>query len=500
MTVPAPAADQVSRRYATLTFVRGALAALMVALAVGLLSALYSVPALGESMRKLGIQFTALRPLHTIFASAWIFLRGMAVVHRFLQEEGGPLKPGERLRLRGQVLLWAFAGLGILITLPLGITSGREYMGHHPLLSIPIFAGWLLFCWNYFGIAGRGFWQRPVYVMMWAVGSLFFVYTFTEQHAYLLPGVFGDPVVDRQIQWKACGTLVGSFNLFVYGTAIFLGEKITGDKSYGQSRTAWALLGIGLLNSFTNYTHHTYHLPQSHLVKWIGFCVSMTELLILLKVVGELSALVRAESEGGRTETAAGRCVTRILLGSAKWWTAAMLVSSILISVPPLNALVHGTYVVTGHAMGTTIGIDTMILLAAMSWLLRERPSTEVGVRKPVDCKQICRTAIGLNIAAGALAFWLHFAGLVDGVTRYLHPVGAGQAFAYRPAWLQASIGPVFAICGLALFGFFVMLLRRWVPVAFAPFDPEMLGEPVSGWPLEQSPEEREDPSGIPAC
>ena len=29
--------------------------------------------------------------------------------------------------------------------------------------------------------------------------------------------------------------------------------------------------GIGLLNSFTNYAHHTYHLPQSHVVKWVAF-------------------------------------------------------------------------------------------------------------------------------------------------------------------------------------------------------------------------------------
>ncbi len=454
--------DRATRRYATITFLRGALVALAVAILAGLLGALFSVPSLGARLADLGVDLRSLRPLHTVFAAAWIFLAGQAMVHRFFEDEAGPVTSGERGRLRAQVVLWGFAGLGIAVTLPLGITSGREYVGQHPLLSIPIAAGWLLFVWNFFGATRRGFWSRPVYVMMWAVGCLFFVYTFAEQHAWLLPDVFADPVVDRRIQWKACGTLVGSFNLFVYGTAVFLSEKLSGDEEYGQSRTAWALLGVGLLNSFTNFPHHTYHLPQTHVVKWIGFVISMTELLIFLRVVWELAELSKAED---RPE----RCVTRILLVAAKWWTAAMLVSSVLISIPPLNALVHGTYVVVGHAMGTTIGIDTMILLAAVSWLLERRPEHELEGLLPVDCKRVCRMAVALNLSAAFLVLWLHAAGLVDGIERYLD--GAqGPPFAHRPAWLSATMGPVFLIGGLATFVCFAGLLRRWLPPAFARF------------------------------
>jgi hypothetical protein len=37
----------------------------------------------------------------------------------------------------------------------------------------------------------------------------------------------------------------------------------------------------------------------------------------------------------------------------------AILLTAVMISVPPVNALIHGTYVVTGHAMGATVtGID----------------------------------------------------------------------------------------------------------------------------------------------
>jgi nitric oxide reductase subunit B len=106
---------------------------------------------------------------------------------------------------------------------------------------------------------------------------LFFVVTFVEQHLYLIPSFFGNPVQDLQVQWKATGTLVGSFNLFVYGSVIYIGERISRDSSYGHSKIAYALFAVGLLNSFTNFAHHTYHLPQDHLVKWISFVVWIAE-------------------------------------------------------------------------------------------------------------------------------------------------------------------------------------------------------------------------------
>ena len=335
----------VTRRYATLTFVRGAVVALAVALLGGLLSVFYTVPAMAAWLEPWGVDLRSLRPIHTVFASAFVFLGGVAVVHRYFQDVGGEITSGDRWRLRILVASWAAAGLGILGSLMLGVTSGREYLGFHPLFSLPIIVGWLCFAWTFFRITWRGFWQRPVYVTMWGVGCLFFVYTFAEQHAWLVSDVFADPIVDRRVQWKACGTLVGTFNLFVYGALIYAKEKIGGDATYGQSRTAYALFGVGLLNSFTNYAHHTYHLPQAHAIKWVAFVVSMIEMVILCKVVWDVAMSVRRRTPNGDN-------ASRAFFTATMWWTMFMLGTSIFISVPPLNTFVHGTYAVTGHAMG----------------------------------------------------------------------------------------------------------------------------------------------------
>ena len=66
-----------SRRYATLTFMRGSVVALSIALLSGLLAALYYIPPVATLMMKIGLDFTALRPLHTTFAAVFIFLGGL---------------------------------------------------------------------------------------------------------------------------------------------------------------------------------------------------------------------------------------------------------------------------------------------------------------------------------------------------------------------------------------------------------------------------------------
>ena len=450
------------RQFATLTFVRGGLIAIAVTLLGGLLGALYSVPSLAPAFQSLGLDLRQLRPIHTTFASAWIFLGGMAVVHRYLMDHGGPATDGDRWRLRVQVLCWTAAGVGILATLLAGVGSGREYVGFHPAFSVLILVGWLCYAWNFFRVVGPGFWNRPLYVTMWGVGTVFFVYTFLEQHAYLLPGIWSDPVHDLRVQWKAIGTLVGVFNLFVYGSVIYIGERISGDAEYGHSRTAYALFAVGLLNSFTNFAHHSYHLPQRELVKWIAFVVSMMEIIILVRAVSDLWALARTREDGPF-------CATRGSFAAAKYWSVAIVGSAVLISIPPLNAIIHGTYAVAGHAMGATIGIDTMILLGAVIWIVGEylRAREDETASDPLHCARMRWSVVGLNVGVALLVVWLHVAGVVTGITR----MRLAPAEAYLPpAWLGASSGLVFALTGAIAFLFFSSVLTTLFPLAFRSF------------------------------
>lgn len=438
----------------TLVVMACALTCLLLSILVGALGALYYLPPLARVAQGIGISLVELRPLHTTFASSWIFLGVTACVLYFLFEERGPTA-AEKKRTKLQLVCWGLAGLGALLTLPFGITTGREYLGFTPVVSVLILAGWILFAVTFFGRVRRGFWGRPVYVYMWGAGILYFLYTFIEGHAYLLPGLEKHPIADMQVQWKSCGTLVAAFNQMVYGSLIYVGEKMTGDSRPGHSKTSFALFGVGLLNSFTNYAHHTYHLPQSHLVKWIAFVVSMLEIILLVLVFREVTGLMK---RGSRSSLEFNTSVHFIEL--SKCWNLCLLTLALLISVPPLNALIHGTHVVMAHAMGSELAIDSYILFAVFAFLLgRIFPKREV-VTQFIDSQHVRRTARLLNASLVALVLWLLVRGLAVGVTRYLDQ--------REPAWLD-QFPYVFAVLGISVGIFLVRLVLSWLPLFLSP-------------------------------
>lgn len=425
--VDAPVSAGVDRAVAIQ--LRMALTCIVLAVCGGAAAALHYIPDAAMLLNGWGIGLAQLRPIHTSFASLWIFGASVAVIYHWLTTSHGGLQRSDRLRFRFHTVCWLTAGLGIFVTLLAGISTGREYLGFHPAFSAILLAGWLAFAWTFLERLAHGFWAQPVYIWFWTIGILYFVYTFVEGHSYLMPAVFEQPVRDLQLQWKSCGTLVGSFNFLMYGSLTYVGERLSGDKKYAQSSTAFWLFGVGCLNSFTNFAHHTYHLPQVEIVKWIAFIVSMMEVIILLKLIVDIGRMVAKRQPKAF-------CGRGGWLVHAKWWTTAMLLSSIVISVPHWNSVIHGTQVIVGHAMGTTIGIDTMVLLGCSSWLVCELSGGRGldAMNAPIT-KHMLR---GISVALGVLVTWLTVAGTSHGWHRFV-----GEA---TPDWVVQSrfVLPVF--------------------------------------------------------
>ncbi len=432
---------------------RLALLAIGLALTFGAMSVLHYLPSASGALQSLGLGLPALRPLHTTFAHAWIYAANLALIYSFLaaqRPEG--LDDADRQRFVFHTVCWVVGGGGVIVTLLLGVTSGREYLGFHPAFSVMFFAGWVAFAFTFFKYIAKGFWRRPVYVYMWAIGILYFMYTFVEAHAYLLPFVHQYPVADLQIQWKAAGTLVGSFNFLVYGSLIYLAERLSSDESYGQSRIAFWLFGVGCLNSFANFGHHTFHVPQTHVVKWIAFVVSMMEIIIVLRVLSDIVKMRGIKNEGPSYSATTG------FIRSARWWTLAMIFGGVIISIPSWNSIIHGTHVVVGHAMGAELGIDSMVLFAVVTYLVLTLYPEVAAVRERINGPSMRSVIATLNLSAAALVSWLMVSGTATGLLRYYQrPV---------PPWLTGGRW-VFVIAGFLMAGSLMTLLSRWVPLLF---------------------------------
>lgn len=309
------------------------------------------------------VSFERVRPLHVSSVVFWIILGAMGAVLSYLQQHTGKKIASVKL-LKLQFLLFAVAVLLILISYCAGIFGGREYWEFHPLLSLPITIGWVLFLLNFLRSLGS-LKNQPVYVWMWLTGIVFFLFTFLESYLWVFPYFRKHVITDMTIQWKSYGSMVGSWNMLLYGSSIFLMDRINNHKRYSFSKMAFVLYFTGLFNLMFNWGHHIYTLPTHAYIKHISYAVSMTELFIL----GRIIYLWKASLTEARKNF---YHLSYRFLAAADLWIFLTLVLAIAMSVPAINVYTHGTHITVAHTMGATIGINSFILLAISFDLLND--------------------------------------------------------------------------------------------------------------------------------
>jgi len=463
-----PASVAATGRAVARAFLACAALSLLVGLGGGLVVGLHYT-ALSPTLSRMVLGLAALRPIHTGATAGWIFFAGMAVVHRWLFErlearvaEGDatalPLVNAVARRARLQLGLWVFAAPSAAPALLAGYSTGREYLEYPPVCSIPIVAGWLLYAWNFIAVTRYRIRTMPVYAWMWGTSVVLFLWMFAEANAWMLDVLRERPVRDMAIQWKAYGSLVGSFNLLVYGSTSWLGTRISDDK-YARSNMAFALFLVGVLNSFTNYVHHTYHLPQAELPKWIAFFVSMLEAVILARVMYDVAGLGRKWADRKRHP------VVQTLLIATTTWTFVQLTFAILISIPPLNTWIHGTLAVVAHSMGSLIGIDSMALLAAGTWLMEEGDEA-----RPMDVGAARRglfSAGALNTGLAGMWLVLAIVGVQAGIGLVLR--GELPWVGAFPSWTGPGIVVSGLVAAVGMVGLVLPWLTRRAATASAP-------------------------------
>lgn len=301
------------------------------------------------------LSFEKIRPLHVSSVVFWIILGAMGAATTYLQQYTGR-KIYSHLLLKFQLILFLVSILVILVSYCFSVFGGREYWEFKPVLALPIALAWILFMINFIRSIGS-FKKQPVYIWMWLTGIVFFLFTFIESYLWVFPYFRNNVVNDMTVQWKSYGSMVGTWNMLIYGSGIFLMEKISGNKSYGYSRVAFALYFIGLFNLMFNWGHHIYTLPTYPFIKHIGYAISMTELLIFGRIILQWRSTLSTSRK--HIHLTAFRFIL-----AADVWIFLTLVLAIIMSVPAINLYTHGTHITVAHTMGATIGINSFLLLA----------------------------------------------------------------------------------------------------------------------------------------
>lgn len=316
--------------------------------------------------------FVKVRPLHVSLVVAWIFSSAIGGIYYYMNNYCGVKLWSEKLA-RFHFWIFIITGLCILTCYLMGKFGGREYWEFPAILSIPIFISWILFGLNYFKSASQKAGSWPIYMWMWATGIVFFFITFTESYLWIFPYFRNNLARDLTVQWKAYGALTGSWNMLVYGTAIFVMTRIKGDEKMAHSRTAFLMYFLGFSNLLFGWAHHIYIVPSAIWIRMISYVMSMTELLILAKIIIDWkNSLEEAKKDF--------HIVSYKFIVASDVWVFLNLILALTISIPAVNVYTHGTHVTVAHSMGSSIGINTMILLASVFFLVKDVTKSEFSV------------------------------------------------------------------------------------------------------------------------
>jgi nitric oxide reductase subunit B len=394
------------------------------------------------------LSFTSTRPLHVSLVVSWIFLAAVGGIYYYLPNKCDLPLWSERMP-KWHFWIFLITGLAILGHYLAGKFGGREYFEYPAMLSVPIVISWLLFGINYFKTAFQRARKWPVYLWMWGTGVFFFMFTFLEAHLWLLPFFRDNMVREITVQWKSYGALTGSWNMMVYGTAIFVTGKIAGSEDVAHSKLAFAMYFLGLTGLMFGWAHHTYLVPSEPWIRHLAYIVSMSELLILGKILWDWKGTLDCHMKNAH-------CNAYRFFVAADFWVFLNVILAIIISVPVFNLFTHGTHITVAHSMGTTIGINTMILLGSVYYVIREE--------LPLDIRATCSKKISTGFWTTNISLAVFFFALVmAGVGKGMFEGGAFQQMMLeiRPYLMAFAVSGVVLMLGLwiLLYNAFKLLL-----------------------------------------
>ncbi len=412
------------------TYLQFTLLLLVAALVLGVLS---TFAFLYPEVYNQFLPFYQLRPLHVSAAIFWILSGGVAGIMHYKNEvfaEESRKKTCEKAFM----LIWMASVVAVFISYAFKQFGGREYWEFPPMLGVPVLLGWLLFATCYFSQWYRSKAPKPAYVWMWSTGVFFFVFTFLEQNLWQVPWFRQSFLKEIIVQWKANGSMVGAWNQMIYGTLLYIMVKISGNADLARGKKVFFFYFLGLANLMFNWGHHFYNVPGASWIRHLSYAVSMTEVLFLVNIIAGFKKLLDDRKKVQHR-------ITYRFFVAAEFWVLTNLVLVLFMSVPAVNRYTHGTHITVAHAMVATIGINSMILLGSIGYMLKIDEQAE-------NLKRIINKAFWLS-QAFLMLFWLSL--VAAGAIKGYRSIAVGMTNFQEVMQPVLSVIKVFAATGIGL-------------------------------------------------
>ena len=370
---------RVVRQFAIMTLVWG-----IVGMLVGVwIAAQLAWPALNFDVPWLS--FGRLRPLHTnavifAFGGSALFCTSYYVVQRTCHT---------RLLSDGLAAFtfwgWQLVIAAAAVTLPLGITTSKEYAELEWPIDILIAVVWVCYAWVFFGTILRRR-VRHIYVANWFFGA--FIITVAILHivnSLAVPvslfksySIYAG-VQDAMVQWWYGHNAVGFFL-----TAGFLGmmyyfvPKQAGRPIYSYRLSVvhfWALI-------FTYIWAGPHHLHYSALPDWTqSLGMVMSVILLAPSWGGMINGIMTLSGAWHKLRTDP---ILRLLIVSLSFYGMSTFEGPMM-SIKTVNALSHYTDWTIGHVHSGALGWVAMISMACMYYLIPRLYGREIHSARLIE-------------------------------------------------------------------------------------------------------------------
>lgn len=310
-------------------FALGCLAATML---MGLITAMATV------LNVPFIDFRYLNATHTLFALGFVIAGALGAAQVAVGRP--PQWP--------QVALFLVGFGAPLLAIVTGEFSGREYLSWQPIYSVPLFAAIAFASVNVLRGLGRLLRDHPDSAWLVGAGAVLLPLGFLEAHLYLLPAIGLDIGRDLAVEWQGIDTMIGGWNAVLYG----VGATLIAPAGKPSKLFRGILFAVAVSGLLLTFSHHHYQSPQATWLKDVAFLSSL------------LAAIAFVHHFRSRRRATAAETEVTVLLGIAGRWTLFSLATGFLMALPMLSVLVHGTYVVVAHAMGSMIGVNAILIFA----------------------------------------------------------------------------------------------------------------------------------------
>jgi len=294
------------------------------------------------------LPFEKIRPLHTFFPIVGV-LAGIEGWITFITYKNASKNNNLFISFSFLLLLFFFFGAGI--NLFFGNFSGREYFSWLPEYSIPLLLSLGISAIILFKNLRNLNEKSPEGTWLIGFGYIFIIIGLLESLGWLLPIIGNNFVKNLTVQWHSIDTFFAGLNAFLYGIGVFILQK---DPKPLRKKTLYIIAVFSLLFTFG---HHHYISPQPDFLKILAFLASMIAMFSFIKHL----KYYKYKSK----KTLANYTVLEKGFQSVELWTIISFGSGILFAIPQFNLIVHGTYLIVIHAMGSMIGVQVMLVFIA---------------------------------------------------------------------------------------------------------------------------------------